>query len=236
MAKLVKKVYYAVGCGWRPIHKYVYPYISLLLTTPRACAVYKEYYPENEVIWIPLAHSNDENLVRPLVRAVKKVVSNGTQRAFTDTKWAVFDKKIREKGFETERIVLPYEEAYKRGDVCRRFCRDFLLNADISVSYRKGVKETKGDVELRLKPPNKLNGAGSVMVPSVAYPEFCFEENHDKKGCYLPANTIDEMVEQCCKLRNDKELYRKIATGAHEGAKEYHIDKVIPYYEKLLCA
>ena len=234
LARRVKKVYYVIGCGWSLFHEFIWPEIAMIMSTPRACRIYQGYYPRNEVTWIPLAHSNFENLVRPLDRPVKRIVFNGTRSSFPDKLWDEFKKKIEAKGFETQRVVIP-EDEWRKGEECRLFCRDFWLNGDIAVSYRKTVNEKKGHVELALKPPNKLNGAGSVMVPSVAYPEICFMENCDKPGCFLPATTIDEMVGQCCLLRDYKELYAKVATQAYEDAKEYHIDKVIPYYEKLLC-
>ncbi len=232
----VKKVYYALGCGWSPIHEFVWPDIAFLMSTPRACAVYQGYYPRNEVVWIPLAHSNHENLTRPLARPVKKVVFNGTRSAFPDKLWDDFKQKIEKKGFETCRFIVPDDQRGEdaKGEVNRRFCRDFWLNSDIAVSFRKTINEVKGHVELRLKPPNKLNGAGSCRVPSVAYPEFCFIENNDKPGCFLIATTIDMMVEQCCSLRDDPELYARIANRACKDAQEYHIDKVIPYYDELL--
>jgi len=229
-----KKVFFVVGCGWRSFHKFVRPKITLVMTTPRARDVYRKYYPNNEVIWIPLAHSNYENLVRPLNRPVKKIVFSGTRSSFPDKEWAEFKQKIEAKGFEIVRAITPYDVP-RKGEECRVFCRDLWLNNDIAVSFRRTISAKKGHVELRLKPPNKLHGAGSVMVPSVAYPEVCFKENYDKPGCFLPANTIDEMVEQCCRLRDDKGLYAQIATQAYNDASPYHIDKIIPYYEELLC-
>ncbi len=236
MMQYVKKVYYMIGCGWVHFHQYVWPGIGFIMSTPRACTVYQSYYPRNEVIWIPLAHSNFENLTRPLDRPVKRAVSVGTRSSFPDKEWFDFKQKIEDKGFEAVREIIPDDKRGEsaKGDKFRRFCRDFWLNGDIAVSFRPTVNESKGHVELRLKPPNKLNGAGSCRVPSVAYPEFCFVENINKKGCYLIATTIDMMVEQCCNLRDDKKLYARIANQAYEDAQEYHIDKVIPYYENLL--
>ncbi len=233
VAKRVKKIYYQIGCGWLKFHEHIWPNISLITSTPRACAIYKSYYPRNEVVWIPLQHSNYEDIIRPLDRPVRKIVFNGTRSSFPDDLWNEFKQKIEKKGFETVRVIVN-ETLIRKGEEYRCFCRDLWLNGDIAVSFRQTIDEIKGHVELGMKPPNKLNGAGSVQVPSVAYPEICFVENNDKPGCFLAATTIDEMVKQCCNLRDDKELYARIVKQAYEDALSYHIDKVIPYYWKLL--
>ena len=186
------------------------------------------------MIWIPLAHSNPENLVRPLGGPVKKIIYHGTRSGFPDGPWEEFKLKAESNGFETTRIVLVGGNQGAIGDEYRRYCRDVWLNSDIAVSFRKPLHTNKGHVELRLKPPNKLNGAGSVQVPSAAYPEEGFVTNYDKPSSFLPSTTIDEMVDNCCKLRDDKELYARIASQALRDAQRYHIDKVIPYYWKLL--
>lgn len=230
----VKKVYFTIADGWSTFHEFIRPDIGLLMLTPRAVAAYREYYPQNEVIWIPVAHSNYEDIIRPLDSSVRKIIYHGTRSGFPDVAWSEFKRKIETKGFEATRIVLVGGSQHCIGDEYRRFCRDVWLNSDIAVSFRKTIDESKGHVELRLKPPNKLNGAGSVRVPSVAYPEAGFVDNYDKPGCFLAATTIDEMVEQCCRLRADKELYARIAQQAYEDARLYHIDKIIPHYWKLL--
>ena len=39
----VKKVYFVIGDGWRPIHRFITPDISLIMLTPRAAEIYQEY-------------------------------------------------------------------------------------------------------------------------------------------------------------------------------------------------
>jgi len=82
-----------------------------------------------------------------------------------------------------------------------------------------------------LKNPLKLSNAGSFGIPTVAFPEENFVAEFDK--CFLPANTVDEVVDSVYQLKTDQSLYNAMVSMARERAECYHISKVAEYYRKL---
>jgi hypothetical protein len=84
---------------------------------------------------------------------------------------------------------------------------------------------------LEYRSPLKVINAGSFGIPTVAFPEPAFEM--EVKDAYLPALTIEELVEGAHSLATDPSLYRHYAEAAHTVSKHYHIDKILDHYRNL---
>ena len=207
------------------------PQVKIITMTHLAAKAAKEkWFPDHEVIWLPHTHCNNENEVRPFDREIKHIIFNGTDLSFPEKPWLEFKEKVEAKGFITHR---PGNTVFQeRGDKARLICRDSYLNADIAVSFRKpGFGLWYGN---DLKGPTKLNNASACGVPSIAFPETAFKNNFEGPGLYAPVETIDQMVEECCKLRDNRDYYISLAVAGIEAAKFCHIDNVCKKYLELL--
>lgn len=109
----------------------------------------------------------------------------------------------------------------KREDVI-----DFYNSIDIQVLY----KRRKQNQISKLNNPLKLTNAGSFGIPSVAYPEPTSKE---WKGCFVEAESINEILLQCKRLKEDRVFYDDMAGRALEKAENYHISKIAPLYTEL---
>jgi hypothetical protein len=188
----------------------------------------KKWFPSNNVIYIPHSHCNNENAVRP-DREVKAILYNGSLQGFPEKPWAEFKQKAEALGFIIKRDQTVDN---KKSNSVRQDCCDLYLSCDIQVSFRSST--IFENLPLVMKGPTKLNNAGSFCIPSVAYPEIAFTDNHGKPGQFLLATNIDEMIGWCSRLKFDSELYNSIAQNAYEDAQPYHIDEVVKYYKELL--
>ncbi len=172
----------------------------------------------NDIIVIPEHHCNFENIVREH-REVKTVGFVGDTLNFS-----LDPIMVRE---ELTKIGLDFIwciDFKTRDDVC-----NFYKKIDIQLTFRP--KSPTAICPAELKNPLKLANAGSFKIPSVccAEPSYVAEFN----GCFLIAENIEEIVRQCRKLKNDAALYNILSFNCHEKAKDYHIDNIIPMFEKL---
>ncbi|MHA1690355.1 MAG: glycosyltransferase [Candidatus Heimdallarchaeaceae archaeon] len=226
-----QKIYVDIVDGFNGGYNFIAsnPFITVVTMTAKAAEYAKKtWFPNNNIIWIPHSHCNNERVVRP-DREVKVVLYNGFHLGFPLEHWKIFKQKIEAQGFKARRAQTIEN---KNSPNLRLDCCNLYMSSDIQVSFRSSTPYKL--LPLILKGPTKLNNAGSFRIPSVSYPESAFTDNHGEPGCFLPAKTIDEMVEQCVKLRDDKDLYNEIAQGAYESAQPYHIDEIIKYDEEML--
>jgi len=181
----------------------------------------------DDVVFIPHQHCNFERRVRP-PREVKRVGIIGCKSSFqypADD----FRKEVKKLGME-----LVYEEDYwntYRSDEkqeMRLNVADFYHSLDVQVVWRPKPAYQK------LAPfanPNKMGNSASFGIPTVSFPEESYVREFE--GCFLPANTIDEMLEWLRQLKTDPHLYEDIAQKNLARAEEYHIDNIAKRYLAL---
>lgn len=189
--------------------------VDIIAMTPQCADEARKLYPDRKVIWLPHQHCNDERRIRPR-RAVSVIGYNGSPEGFPLVDWKWFAGMAEDAGFK---VVRQYDT------VCRKRLCEFYLGVDIAVSFRDRWRPMKG--------PAKLNNAASFGIPTVAKPEPSFLYNYTKRGHFMPAQTITEMVNACILLRANERLYDKVANKAWRDAQKYHISKVVRYYRYL---
>lgn len=82
-----------------------------------------------------------------------------------------------------------------------------------------------------LRNPLKLDNAGSFGIPTVAYPEESYLV--ERKGCFVPALTLDDMFRAVKRLQTDPVFYRDMSQAASEGAERHHIERTSKLYLAL---
>jgi len=200
-------------CGVIAISETAKDYLSKLLN-------------RDDVVFIPHQHCNFERRVRP-PREVKTVGIIGCRSSFQYPA-DEFRKKVEAIGME-----LKYEEDYWKvysnpKQEMRLNVADFYHSMDVQVVYRpKAIYQLLAP----FANPNKMGNSSSFGVPTVSYPEESYVREFD--GCFLPAKTIDEMVEWLRQLKNDPHLYSDLAKVNLEKAEEYHIDNIAKRYLAL---
>jgi hypothetical protein len=182
----------------------------------------------DDIIFIPHQHCNFERRIRP-PREVKTVGIIGQKSSFqypTDK----FRKMVESIGME-----LKYEEDYwnvykghKGRPEMRLNVADFYYSLDVQVVWRPTVKWS---LLAPFANPNKLGNSSSFGIPTVSFPEKNYLMEFD--GCFLPANTIDEMIMWLEKLKTDIFLYDDLARKNLARSEFYHIDNVAKMYLEL---
>jgi len=201
-----------------------HPGVGIIATAQTAKDFLSKELHRTDINVIPHAHCNYERWIRPK-REIKRI---GIIGSITSFQYPIdeFRKKLEKVGLE-----LSYEQDYwntyrSTPDMPGRLkVVGFYKTVDIQVVWRPKMYTT------HLKNPNKLVNAGSLGIPTVAYPEFNFE--NEWKGYYIPANTIDEMVKLLCMLREDSSFYKDMSDKALKKADENHIEKIATLYENL---
>lgn len=202
-------------------HKYLpwlkqHPEIGIIAIS-RCAEEYLKNEMSNTIVFIPQQHCNFGNIQR-------------TRTTVTTAGWCgargcfePFESEIREKlgkiGLELKTY---YEDQYKtRQDIV-----NFYLGIDIQVVWRMQAEWNK-----MLKNPLKVSNASSFSIPTISKPEPCTVLEYD--GCFLPATTIDELVECARQLKDNSMLYQDIADKALQRSKYYHINNVANLYKEL---
>ncbi len=103
----------------------------------------------------------------------------------------------------------------------------FLRNVDIQLVFRQARIKKHGVCYTALK----LENAGSFRIPTVAYPEPCFD--NEFPNAYIKVYNMDMAVAAIKALKEDKDLYDEMALNAFEISQKYHIDKIIEHYKAL---
>lgn len=192
-----------------------HPKMGVIAISKTAQTYLRKRLKRDDVYLIPEHHCNFKNIVC----TSKNVTTVGYMGSRTGSN---FPDDIKER-FAEVGLEFKYFTRYKtRHDVVR-----FYNSIDIQVMHQY----IRRSVVIKLKNPLKLANAGSFGIPSVAYPEINFVDEF--KNCFIEAETIDDMILQCKKLRESKDLYNDIANKALLRSKEYHIDKILPLYKSL---
>lgn len=170
----------------------------------------------DDIVMIPEHHCNfdREQRGRDEIRTVGVI---GNRNAF----WDINDNII--KAFADMGLQFVYQQRYE----CRQDVIDFYRQLDIQTVWRGHIRK----VDAHLRNPLKLENAGSFGIPTVAFPEEDYVAEFD--GCFLPAMSIAEMLEQVKRLKEDRGLYRDIASKARDRAERYHIEHISKLYLNL---
>jgi hypothetical protein len=99
------------------------------------------------------------------------------------------------------------------------------MNLDIQVVWRQWLNFPE------LNNPLKLANACSYGIPSVCYPEVSYVKEFD--GCFVSVKTIDELVDQVKRLKEDEKFYDEMREKGLKKAEEYHIENISKYYRAL---
>lgn len=118
-------------------------------------------------------------------------------------------------------------DAATREDVC-----EFYHSIDIQITFRKPDAKVNPAPELR--DVTKLINAGSFGIPTVATPEPTYVDEFN--GCFLPVESLYDVVQQCKRLLSDGWLYHHLSVAALDRAEQYHISHVAPVFANLLAA
>ena len=184
-------------------------------------------FKRDDVVYIPHQHCNFERRVRP-AREVKTVGIIGCRSSFQYPA-DEFRKKLKKIG-----MVLKHEKDYwntyrsNKKQEMRLNVADFYYSLDVQVVFRP---EPFYRLLAPFANPNKMGNSASFGIPTVAYPEKSYVREFG--GCFLPANTIDEMVDWLKILKNDPILYRDLAEKNLERSEFFHIDNIAKMYRRL---
>ena len=195
---------------------------SWLLTHPQMWAIalgktqyefFSKVLNKDRVILLPHHNCNYERIKR-IDREIRTVGLIGTSDAF------YYDIPDLTKRFAELGLDFKYLQVFgKRTDVV-----DFYKTIDIQVLWRRPKKD-------RLCNPLKLTNAGSFGIPTVSYPEKSYTDEWD--GYFIPALTIEELITETCRLRDEKNYYDDMSHKVDIKAEEYHIEKISKLYENL---
>ena len=170
---------------------------------------------------IPEHHCNFENALRH--RTEIKVVGYVGSRHCLDLDEIELRTKLARHGLEFKSLHVDTL------DVTRKDIVDFYKSIDIQISFR--CPHVIQGMPPELKNALKLCNAGSFKIPTVGYPEFCWEAF---KGGYVEAKTLDAVVDGCLELKVNSSLYGLMANAMYRNAQDYHIDKIAKLYKEVL--
>ena len=205
-----------------------HPEMGVIAISETAKDWLSEYLGRSDIVFIPHQHVNFERRQRPN-RPVKTVGIIGSKITAFQYPVEPFRQELAKMGLELK-FEEDYWNTYKSNEKqeMRLNVADFYYSIDIQLGWRPRV------IFRSMAPfqnPNKLGNSSSFGIPMVAYPEPNYVREWD--GCFVPANTIEEMLSQIKRLKDDPLFYRDIAQKALARAEDYHIDKVSKLYLNL---
>jgi len=191
-----------------------HPEIGVISMTKPSMVYLSNKLNRDDIHIIPQHHCNFERKQRE-PREVKVVGYIGGKRQF--------QYNYKHLKVDLEKVGLDFKCKTKFRD--RSEVINFLNSVDINIAYRH---RKRGQW---LRDSLKLANAGSFGIPSVAYPEIGYESEF--KGCYIKAETEEDLVSGCKLLAENEDIYNKIAKDALEKSESYHIDNITPLYQTL---
>lgn len=209
---------------WLKLH----PEVGVIAISKTAKDWLQQSLGRKDVVFIPHQHVNFERRMRPK-RPVKTVGIIGSKITAFQSPIESFRTELAKMGIELK-FEEDYWNTYKTNDKqeMRLNVSDFYYNMDIQVGFRpRSIFRSMAPFQN----PNKLGNSSSFGIPMVAYPEASYER--EWSGCYVPAKTIEEMIFQIKKLKDNPVFYDKIAQKALKRSEDYHIDNVAKLYKKL---
>lgn len=123
---------------------------------------------------------------------------------------------------DIEERLAKIDVKFKRFTYCRtrRHIVSHYNQIDVQVVWRPRYKP--------LRNPLKLVNAGSFGIPTVAFPETNYTREFD--GYFLPAETVDKMIDGVKSLKNSESLYESYSEKLIEKTENYHIGKISKLY------
>lgn len=205
-----------------------HPEVGVIAISKTAKDWLNEYLGRNDVVFIPHQHCNFERRLRP-DKPVKVVGIIGSSTTAFQAPVEPFRKELANIGLEL-RFEQDYWNTYKTNNKqeMRLNVADFYYDMDIQVGFRPKV------IFKSMAPfqnPNKLGNSSSFGIPMVAYPEPSYIREFGDS--FVHARTIEEMLNQIKRLKDDLRYYKYIAKKALAIAEDYHIDNVSKRYLKL---
>lgn len=209
-------------------HLKTHPELGIIAISETSKDYLEKLLSRNDVVFIPHQHCNFERRIRP-DREVKTVGIIGSKITAFQYPVEPFRKELKKMGLELK-FEQDYWNTYKSTPdrEMRLNVADFYNTLDIQLGWRpRVIFRSMGPFQN----PNKLGNASSFGIPTVAYPEPSYEREWD--GCFVPANTIGEMLIQIKRLKDDPLFYKDIANKALLRSEDYHIDQVSKLYLNL---
>jgi len=198
------------------------PYVRVLQNHPefKAIAISKTAYEylthklKNEVFLVRQQHCNPNRIQRIRKEVINVGFCGGGAR------FCEFESEVKEKFKKIGMNFTAYYHFHTQQDVI-----NFYQNLDVQIVWRK-----PSEIEV-LKNPLKLSNAGSFGIPTVARAEDNFVAEYD--GYFIPATSIDDMVDKVRQLRDDEKLYKEWSDKVKIRAEDYHISNIVKEYLKL---
>lgn len=221
--KHVKCVYVDVvdGYGLIPWLK-EHSEVGVITSSPVGKTYLSEQLHRDDIIVIPPHHCNFERALR--VQKEEPIIQTVGFVGYIENLHLDVDK-VQEALAELHIEFRTKTKFSIRQEVC-----DFYQGIDIQLTFRK--PDDKINPAPKLRDVTKLINAGSFGIPTIACPEPTYVDEFD--GCFLPVESLEDIVEACRQLQQDGWLYYTLAKAALERAEQYHIDRVLPLWRALL--
>ncbi len=188
--------------------------VNIITLTQLGCDYLKSKGFKNKIVTIPVFSCNYERFIRDR-KEVTTVGVIGSPDSF-NYPTEEFKKRMKDIG-------LDFITYYKFN--CREDCVNFFKKIDIQVSWNKSRDLTK-----IFKGSIRVINAASYGIPTVALYEYHLSECN---GYYIQIKTINEMVNEIKKLKDNQDYYQKWSQKLVSWAENYHIDKIAELYRKL---
>lgn len=198
-----------------PVHtflKFNQLHIPIIASSLSAYEIFSKLGKKNKIIFIPQHHCNYERFKRHRSE-VTMVGISGYHASFT---YPTEDVRKRLKKIGMELLV--------ENKILNRFdAVNFYKKIDIQIVWVNGASWIA-------KNAMKLYNAASFGIPTVAYKSLTYQEF---EGYYVPVTTMDEMIKEIVKFKEDKEYYTEYAELIVPKAEAYHISNIAKLYKKL---
>ena len=207
-----------------------HPDIGVIAISQVAQRYLNKILNRKDVVFIPHHHCNYNRELIPQ-REVKTVGIMGSQNSF---QYPIEEirKKLKDIGLK---LLYDFDHWEKYNNIptkefkdSREKVVDYYKKIDIQIVWRPKAWSPQYNL---LRSPLKLENTGSFGIPTIAYPEPSYVDEFG--DCFLPAKTIDELLELVKKLKSDKEFYSETRLKALVRAENYHIDHIAKLYQNL---
>jgi hypothetical protein len=186
-------------------------HIPIIVCSLFAYEYFSKLCPDNKIIFIPQHHCNYERFRRNR----PEVTTVGISGDASSFRYPIVDVKERLKKIGMELLV-------EKRIVVRSDAVNFYKKIDIQIDWRKNPWLTKNAM--------KLYNAASFGIPTVGLKQQIYKEF---EGYYIPVTTMDEMIKEIVKLKEDKEHYSRYSELIVPKAEEYHISSIAKLYKQL---
>jgi hypothetical protein len=188
------------------------PGVNAIAVSEFVCGIYRSWVPNKMVVIEP--HHCNFNRERRTRQEVTTVGYIGSEAAF---RYRIEDMRKLVEGLG---MGFKWNSTYSsRQDVI-----DFYKQIDIQVVWA-GDRFKWGQQSIG---PTKAINAASFGVPTIAYPQVCYQEI---EGNYIKAETFEEVAKELVKLK-DLCYYESWAAKV-DWTEKYHIDKRAELYQQL---